>query len=1797
MKDHIEYFLEKSNLDKLNYIIHYNFDQENLNSNQILNLSDYKYLTGIIKSKNNLPLIDVLNENLNIMSGYIYLDENLYLSFPHYEKNNLKELKAGLDFSMALYNNGNVISWGVVPNQDTDILEYKSLIDYGQASSTKVLTNISGISTYHLSRFALALSNDQKVTGWGFNLSGEATGGNNISNAIQISAGEDHGLALLSNKTIKGWGGNRYGQISDLNQYSNVKKVIAGYKTSFVIFENGTVTGLGLDNHKQITELSKINKPVKDISAGTNHIFALFEDGTVTGWGSNNLMQVGGIYSYKTEFGFIYHNNINNPHDLHFSGDWSKTIPASLSNIKQISAGDSHTLVLFNDGSITGWGNDEYNQISEKITSKNINQISAGFANSLFIKNNQDIDSAGNNDVNQTFGYVDYFASLEKIDNSEYTFIFNYEKTGTTDGVLLSTMYSGLENKIYGFNLIVNAYNNVCIEHYKDNDYILEETDYNLNTKGIFILRGSENNTILYYYNGALDDIESKGIALDLSKPYINSTIQLGNSINTKVNSNFNGFLKDFIYFNKNVNDVELKFIVDQLIYDTRKYYDINFLNESYELTDFPENSIPNLESFSDISTGCLDFKFFENSGETYGYLTGYLSGSENVVTGNLLSLYYLASDTPLQREITITRKTGEQVTTRDVTVSEITGSRNITGAEIYDFCNTQDLNLLIKTDLLRTYTTQEIVSTTDLFETITATITINSGEPYITGTNILTGIIKNANFIGRRFNPISNIVDGNFATIFHSPLIVFENGLISGSSSDPLILSFQEINNLKNCSQVYTKECRSNFGGVDYFNNKFITDSSGVIVTGFGYSDGNHLTGGKNLIGIKKIIPTKNAALAILSDDSITGWGQNTDGNINPTLSNETLYDYWTGDWTQTILSQFRVKDIIISNDTSTLAVLQDGTVTGWGKNNNGLLYGTNDEEIGFPFSLRITGVREDLSFLSGESLNYIGLYNGQPRYAYEFNTGINIYFDSNNSYWVFENKDLSIVTPITGSNALDANGWISINSFNSALKPSGGIIINNSSKNNLNGLYSTIDINNNKYSATKLETYLAYFDYIDKTLTGINDYKYQAISGLVNDEIIYYVLEKNNDNWVYYTSDNEEPKMTGFGGAYPWEADWDNPYFASDASTQTIFTIKKDIYNDNSWGIFLENTDDPAFITNTGLKIYSNPSTDENVIPTTGWFGANTDDISLYAYSYIISGSNNANFLINKRYDYSGLNSDYSDFISRPIYTGINNSYILYVEDSGNQITGWTIKNHNSSFTKINTSSASYIPEYDLFTEITIRPIYLDRNYAADSLNIVRNYIQLENIYENQAGVFNGDWYKTAVSQLSNVKKLAGSYRHIIALFEDGTITGWGNNDYNQISKTNPLNLHDGIWTGNWSDSPLSNLSGIKDVFVGVDTSFALFEDGSLTGWGKNIGYDPNYSENIWEGNWSNSVLNNVTGIKTIIGRTSGYNIVLFENGKLSGFGGRNVVSEITGLNNSTTLNEVYYNYDFSAINKQGYRNVIEKIENLEFRNDNIEPLKKYKFTKSSSFGFSKNHELTKRIDFINTLGVDEITINRYLSEKDLVEIYNFDLNSGLNINLNNLIYVSKTEKELFLEDNANKKLINYNGLAQTDGIDYANIDNTKIYPNKDLDQKDYLDLNYIKTGEAYFDYTGQLSGFLNIKDFVYLNGQKLISGYHYSFDGDAINYQTGLIAGTGVMLVFNSMINYDRYTGKGEYYYDLGKRFFNKTNLIWINGVKINPSDYLETSYNDVFYPPHFSNIPNNSIYNNQNTYFNL
>jgi len=324
----------------------------------------------------------------------------------------------------------------------------------GAGTNARVALAYGGVADVSAGQsFMLAIKSDDTVWAWGENASGQLGDGtlNHRYTPVQIlgdngvdylgdvedvSAGANHSLALKYDGTVWAWGNNDNGQLGDntigLKNYpiqvkgeggtgflTDVTAISAGKNFSLALKSDGTVWAWGEndlgqlgDNSTsdsrtpiQVADLGGIGhlSSVSSISAGYNHSLALKADGSVLSWGENEKGQLGDNSNTDSLV----------PIQVVVSGG-----VGNLEDVTQISAGNSHSLVLKLDGSVWAWGENGSGQlgndsvVDSKVPVQVMNyngigylsgivSIEAGYRFSLAIKNTGVAFSWGYNGTGQ----------------------------------------------------------------------------------------------------------------------------------------------------------------------------------------------------------------------------------------------------------------------------------------------------------------------------------------------------------------------------------------------------------------------------------------------------------------------------------------------------------------------------------------------------------------------------------------------------------------------------------------------------------------------------------------------------------------------------------------------------------------------------------------------------------------------------------------------------------------------------------------------------------------------------------------------------------------------------------------------------------------------------------------------------------------------------------------------------------------------------------------------------------------------------------------------------------------------------------------------------------------------------------------------------------------------------------------------------------------------------------------------------------------------------------------------------
>jgi alpha-tubulin suppressor-like RCC1 family protein len=232
-----------------------------------------------------------------------------------------------------------------------------------------------------------ALLDDGTIKCWGYNAYGQLGIGNYISSstplsagpngfsAIAISAGNHHTCAILQDGSVKCWGGNTKGQLgigvtnvayntptAVLGIGTNVlaTEIVAGAEHSCALMDDSSIScwgrsywgqlgdgtsGTVVSSSSPVNTLPTSHSPTQ-LDAGYAHTCALMSDNNIECWGYDSFGQLGdgGSNSHK-----------NSPNAISSLGQGKSAT--------SVATGLHHTCATLNDGTISCWGDNNYNQL------------------------------------------------------------------------------------------------------------------------------------------------------------------------------------------------------------------------------------------------------------------------------------------------------------------------------------------------------------------------------------------------------------------------------------------------------------------------------------------------------------------------------------------------------------------------------------------------------------------------------------------------------------------------------------------------------------------------------------------------------------------------------------------------------------------------------------------------------------------------------------------------------------------------------------------------------------------------------------------------------------------------------------------------------------------------------------------------------------------------------------------------------------------------------------------------------------------------------------------------------------------------------------------------------------------------------------------------------------------------------------------------------------------------------------------------------------------------------------------
>ena len=246
------------------------------------------------------------------------------------------QVSLGYKFSLALKQDGTVWSWG--QNNDGE-LGLGNTTEYSEPQQiTDIKEKITDVKTgyYH----SIALTEKGEVYTWGYNGNGQLGNGTRedslvpvkvagLKNVTKVNAYKYMTIALTQNGEVYAWGSGYGAKPVKLN----FTRKIIDVSGNLVLAENRKAYNLD--------ETKSYGKDLIKVVAGYNHYLGLTSDGEVYAWGSNSYGQLG---------------NGNNTSSSTTVKVVTPDGKSNMTNIVDISAGDSYSIITDKDGKVYTFG-------------------------------------------------------------------------------------------------------------------------------------------------------------------------------------------------------------------------------------------------------------------------------------------------------------------------------------------------------------------------------------------------------------------------------------------------------------------------------------------------------------------------------------------------------------------------------------------------------------------------------------------------------------------------------------------------------------------------------------------------------------------------------------------------------------------------------------------------------------------------------------------------------------------------------------------------------------------------------------------------------------------------------------------------------------------------------------------------------------------------------------------------------------------------------------------------------------------------------------------------------------------------------------------------------------------------------------------------------------------------------------------------------------------------------------------------------------------------------------------------
>ncbi len=258
-----------------------------------------------------------------------------------------------------------------------------------------------------------------------------------FTNAVQVSAFDDHAVALLSNGTVVSSDGN-----SEVSSWKNIQHIAAGKDHTVGVTEEGKVECAGNADACKVSSWSNISS----VYAGNGFTIGLTNDGAVKASGNNTdaVANLSNVRHISASDNSIVVTKKDGTVTVYPIGSTSTVDTSTWTDIQSTAVGNNLVVGLKKDGTVNISYSDE--EVVNKVTSwKNIKYIAANGTTVVGIDSYGKMHGAGDNTYSQ---YVDTTSDDSKSDTvDQLDEVKNIQVNATTANVVIK--WDTVENASY----------------------------------------------------------------------------------------------------------------------------------------------------------------------------------------------------------------------------------------------------------------------------------------------------------------------------------------------------------------------------------------------------------------------------------------------------------------------------------------------------------------------------------------------------------------------------------------------------------------------------------------------------------------------------------------------------------------------------------------------------------------------------------------------------------------------------------------------------------------------------------------------------------------------------------------------------------------------------------------------------------------------------------------------------------------------------------------------------------------------------------------------------------------------------------------------------------------------------------------------------------------------------------------------------------------------------------------------------------------------------------------------------